>query len=315
MKRFGKSLFKTVVKFCYQRIFKKTISYSNPILGRSLMSTEETNEFIYKKLKSGDPFMAARYGGSENDVIASFIINRKLGTPISKSKFNYLCSLSGFFPNDIALLPKFVDVMEKSAEQADLLALWNWFLEDYIVDSFSPNASFTSLGSLEPWHSEIPWSMALEGKRVLVIHPFEESIKAQYLRREKLFPNSNVLPDFKLITLKAVQSLVDNKPAGYATWFDALESMISQIREIDFDIAIIGCGAYGFPLAAEVKRMNKQAIHLAGATQLLFGIKGKRWESGNYKPIYEKIFNEYWIRPLENEKPAKAENVEGACYW
>ena len=45
-----------------------------------------------------------------------------------------------------------------------------------------------------------------------------------------------------------------------------------------FDVAIIGCGAYGMPLAAMLKQAGKQAIHLGGATQLLFGIKGKRWE-------------------------------------
>ena len=53
--------------------------------------------------------------------------------------------------------------------------------------------------------------------------------------------------------------------------------------KIDFDVAIIGCGAYGFPLAAKLKQAGKQAIHLAGATQLLFGIKGKRWEEYQFQ--------------------------------
>lgn len=33
---------------------------------------------------------------------------------------------------------------------------------------------------------------------------------------------------------------------------------------------------YGFPLAAHVKHKGKQAIHLGGTLQLLFGIKGNR---------------------------------------
>ena len=48
------------------------------------------------------------------------------------------------------------------------------------------------------------------------------------------------------------------------------------MREIEFDVAIIGCGAYGLPLAVEAKRMGKQAIHMGGATQVLFGIKVNR---------------------------------------
>lgn len=45
--------------------------------------------------------------------------------------------------------------------------------------------------------------------------------------------------------------------------------------KINFDTAIIGCGAYGMPLAAQIKNAGRQAIHLGGAVQLLFGIKGE----------------------------------------
>lgn len=51
---------------------------------------------------------------------------------------------------------------------------------------------------------------------------------------------------------------------------------------VDYDIVLLGCGAYGFPLAAYAKRRGKQAIHMGGSLQLLFGIKGKRWEDQNY---------------------------------
>lgn len=91
--------------------------------------------------------------------------------------------------------------------------------------------------------------------------------------------------------------------------------MKNEINKTDFDIAIIGCGAYGFSLAAHVKRIGKKAVHLGGATQLLFGIIGKRWESAD---IYIKKFtfkNDYWVRPLESEKPNNSEKVEGSTYW
>lgn len=64
-------------------------------------------------------------------------------------------------------------------------------------------------------------------------------------------------------------------------------------------------------------QMGKKAIHLGGGTQLLFGIKGKRWE-GRYHgddTRFADLFNEYWTYPSENEKPQNAEKVEGGCYW
>ena len=91
--------------------------------------------------------------------------------------------------------------------------------------------------------------------------------------------------------------------------------MKEQCSKCDFDVAIIGCGAYGFPLAAEIKRMGKCAVHLGGATQLLWGITGRRWIQGNYHNFSNDVVNNYWVRPMDCEKPINAEEVEGGCYW
>lgn len=164
--------------------------------------------------------------------------------------------------------------------------------------------------NLEPYYEEeIPWSRILKGKKVLVIHPFADTITAQYAKRERLWENNDILPEFTLITLKAVQTQCGEIDFRFPTWFDALNYME---KKIDFDVALIGCGAYGLPLAAAVKEMGKQAIHLGGATQILFGIIGKRWEQS---PFFKAFMNEYWVRPSEEEKPKHADRVEGGCYW
>ena len=63
--------------------------------------------------------------------------------------------------------------------------------------------------------------------------------------------------------------------------------------------------------------LGKKAVHLGGSLQLLFGIKGKRWEDPNYNKNYNysELMNEYWIRPDERFKPQNAAQVEGGCYW
>ena len=99
--------------------------------------------------------------------------------------------------------------------------------------------------------------------------------------------------------------------------------MKKEIDSKEYDICLIGCGAYGFPLAAHIKRKGKKAVHLGGALQLLFGIKGKRWENPNYGVkewgipygSYSTLINQYWISPNQNEKPTNANQVENGCYW
>ena len=51
---------------------------------------------------------------------------------------------------------------------------------------------------------------------------------------------------------------------------------------------------------------------MGGSTQLMFGIKGKRWENTDGVRIF---FNKEWVRPSEKETIRQALNVEDGCYW
>ena len=136
------------------------------------------------------------------------------------------------------------------------------------------------------------------------------TISNQFKNKDKLF-DDGFWPECKLITYKAIQTIAGEKDTRFQNWFEALKYMITDIQKLNFDIAIIGCGAYGFPLAAAVKRMGKQAIHLGGATQLLFGIRGNRWENSELR----RFFNEYWVKPGIDEIPSHAGKIENGCYW
>ena len=124
--------------------------------------------------------------------------------------------------------------------------------------------------------------------------------------------SSQILPDFELVTLRAVQSIGGKGAEGFNDWFSALSYMETEINNIDFDIALLGCGAYGLPLGSYIKSIGKQAIVVGGCLQLLFGIMGKRWENDE---VIKEYINKYWVRPAENEKPYLAGNVEDGCYW
>lgn len=191
----------------------------------------------------------------------------------------------------------------------------------------SPSVPKIQLETLYPFFVERPWTRVLKGKRVLVIHPFEQTIIQQYSKRALLFENSDILPDFELITMKAVQTVAGNK-SEFEDWFAALHFMEEQIDKIKFDIALIGCGAYGLPLAAYIKRKGGKAIHVGGGLQLIFGILGRRWtmeypkiSPWHYLPSkdididYSPLFNQYWCYPLGIDTPQNTSAVEGACYW
>lgn len=278
------------------------------------MSRQETNDCLRSLIVKGKPFMAGRLGSVELKAM------RKLELPYlpsnlpgKKSAVINLCRNAGFFPEDIALERKFCQLMKQSCGQLDLAGVWFNPMEDYFLGKYGqPGLNVGLLGGLEPWYSEQPWTELLEGRRVMVIHPFAETIAAQYKIRDKIFPGTKLLPEFRLYTVKAVQTIAGVRDDRFVNWFEALEWMYSEAMKVPFDIAIIGCGAYGFPLAARLKAAGKMSVHLGGASQLLFGIKGKRWDED---PNVSRYYNDYWVRPSRREKPESAAVIEDACYW
>lgn len=281
---------------------------------RKIYAEEEAQAKVLEVLKRGKPCLIARFGGTEYSVFEQWLeIQSGKRKDYSDKIRRNIAELSGFFPATTENMNRFSQELAQVVGRADVMAVWFIRNEEQIMDRFCPHAEFIRLLSFEPILYQNPWSQYLKGKKVLVVHPFAKSIEQQYAKRCLLFENEKVLPDFELKTIKAVQSIADaSYKMPFADWFAALRYMKKQIAETDFDIAIIGAGAYGIFLADYCKQLGKQAIHLAGSTQMLFGIMGKRWLEN---PKLQHIFNQYWVRPLEEEKPQGAEKVEKGCYW
>lgn len=294
--------------------------YGAPRLG---LNIEYGNKLVKDALLKDEPVMIARMGTTECGTVLNYlgvkagrknplayITGRQHAWWWNGTAKRSFADVSGFFPTTDENLCRFGDLMLQDLKEADILvALTNH--EEYLKSYFM-YAKRITLPSMEPYFSINPWTHALQGKKVLVVHPMVETFKKQYAIREKIWPDG-LMPEFELLTLRAVQTVAGEK-SEYKDWFEALEWMKVEIEKIDFEIAIIGCGAYGFPLAAHVKRMGRKAVHTAGATQLLFGVKGKRWEVDPYQP-FTNFMNEHWVRPHTSETPKNAEIVEGGCYW
>lgn len=286
---------------------------------------DEASHIIIKLLNSDNPIMIARFGANELSTLVNYIgvkeQNKDIIGYIKGKKLPWWWNLNhiqgnmynaaGFFPPTIEKIEKFCELMLRDITEVDVLGSWLNH-EDLVIYK---NVKKIRLLLLDPFWSKTPWTKALKGKKVLVIHPFAELIEKQYQKRELLF-DKEILPEFELKTIKAVQSIA-GEPTEFKDWFEALESMKFLINATDFDICLIGAGAYGFHLAAHVKRIGKKAVHLGGSLQLLFGIKGKRWEDPNYNSEYNysALINKYWVYPDDKFKPKNAILVEGGCYW
>lgn len=280
--------------------------------GRKRASDIEINNALKCFIESGSPFMLGRMGATEMACVRTldFHIESKYQTVLDQ-----MHEWSGFFENTLEAGFKYLDLTKEAFKVADMLIYWEQPYYEYYIKKYSPkNTLIGDYDGMIPFlvDSKTPWTAALKGKKVVVVHPFSELIESQYKKRELLFPGTNILPEFELRTVKAVQTIAGNVDERFKSWFDALEWMYDEVIKEDFDVAIIGCGAYGFPLAAMIKRYGKQAIHMAGRTQLLFGIKGSRWEN---LPSYVNVWNQAWVWPDKGESVEGVKRVEDGCYW
>lgn len=273
---------------------------------QQIPSAIDGNNLLGHLLQSNRPFFAGRSGGTECEIVQIIHRHKQQVPHYVKERAH---RVAGIYPLTDDNYNKFVETYIEGIKTLDVVGVWGVVGYDWLVNTFCPDASYIRLVSLEPYYyPDNPWSAFLKNKKVLVVHPFSKSIENNFIKKNSLFQNTNILPDFNLITLKAEQNY-----SRKANWFESLEKMQNQLIKIDFDIAIIGCGAFGLPLGSFIKKyLNKTAIHIGGPVQILFGIMGKRWETN--KGIL-KFYNEYWTRPLPEETPESYMSVEQGCYW
>ncbi len=253
-------------------------------------------------------FLASRLGWMECYALGLW----DTGQHVEQSFIEKLRRHAGVFPPISNNFVDFCTIYSKAVERVDLLGLMQSPYEKRIVGKYNSGVRTCGLGSLEPYLNAAPWSRSLAGLRVLVVHSFADSILNQYREnRTKLFEDPQVLPEFELQCLRAPQTMLA-ETAGFSCWAEALGDLKKRVDAVDYDVAIIGCGAYGLPLGAHIKEKGKVAVHFGGAVQLLFGISGQRWRD---RPEFRAIMRDAWISPSESERPPGWEKIEEGCYW
>ena len=190
----------------------------------------------------------------------------------------------------------FRDLLDSIGEQNGSVSLLPYTFVERIVEG--------------QWTLFRAFSEALSGRRVLVVSPFARSIATNFDRRRSFFRNYDY-PEFELLTF--------NVPITYAglpddhyphdDWFATSTAMQQQIQQIDFDIALLGCGSYAMPLGIFIEQsMRRKAVFVGGALQLFFGILGRRYMNSYF---LDQINSEYFIRPLEAGRYRSQVNVAG----
>ena len=287
------------------------------------LSYRESVDFIRAGILSGKPFMAGKIGTGDNETMLRYMDIHDRESALVKAMKLFtgqrrpfwwdnsiragIGVCAGVFPPTVEGIEEFCRIYETYIPEMDGFASCADG-ESRIHARYCPNATPIAWESLFPLREGYSWFEALKGRRVLVVHPYEKSIRAQYEKALncELHNGQGSFPSFELMTYKPVNS-IGGKSNEFARWADALQHMIDDVSKLDFDIALVGCGVYGVPLSVHIKRMGRVAIHTGGSTQLIFGIKARIYDSWGF-------YNKNWIRALPEDVPSNMGLIENGRF-
>lgn len=290
------------------------------INGKKVGNQLQGNSIIRQLLRTNDPFLVSRYGTTE----ARFLLDVKRNGE-QKEITNYiwnLWKLSGVYPPDWNTAIQFFNAYSSVIPKIDVLGVRSspeefisWRLEEELIHEFPGPQRFIDIEALSPFNLDNPWTHELEGKKVLIVHPFVKTMSKQYQRRKELFTHPDFLPEFNPIWLRAPQTLGKEQDLKHGnSWMDSFTSVASEIDTLDFDVALIGCGAYGLPLGGVIKDSGRQALHIGGVLQVFFGVKWNRWRIEAALKLSDSVYKN-WVWPSKEETPENATEVENSVYW
>lgn len=232
---------------------------------------------------------------------------------------------AGVYPVTDLSIRTWVRDTTAAIRSTDLLVA-GWFAplaqeERVYLSKLGKSLAFLPLRALEPYYvpQELMWTRFLQFRRVAIVSAFAKTAMQQLEKRKDIWGERAVslLPEATYIPIQTGYApVLANGRAGWPgnpdSWQGAVEDIVQRVLESNAEIVLIGCGGLGMILGHRLKETGKVCIVMGGAIQVLFGIKGNRWQN---HPIISRFWNDAWVYPSEDETPAGSSSIENGCYW
>jgi len=287
------------------------------------MDINTGSSHIWATLDKGTPCLIGRNGTIETQVLSC--------GPAIEGMRKKLELNAGVFPSTEESVEAWIRAYKAALnciEDEPIVAGWYAPMkvaEERILKQYCLSDTYIPLRSLEPYYirpmmSSLRWTNLLDGKKVAVVTSFAKTVASQVKKSREIWgaeADTLLPPDVTWIPIQTGYSpeLAQGRatwPSDVTNWQDAVAYLKQKVVESGATVCIIGCGGLGMILGAALKKEGLQCIVMGGATQVLFGIKGRRWASHD---VISKMWTDGWVWPSLEETPGGAANVEGSCYW
>lgn len=279
-------------------------------------------------LKQDAGFAAGKLGLSEQALLLYPALLERCHTPQQRLALTLQtrqhCAVQmGLFPSSQEGMLSYAQRHATATRELDFLGLVGGRLEADLLDQLRPMGQTINLLELEPDRSipdrsEHCWLPELRGKRVLIVSSIAELLcqRANQSTFEAVWAKSGKswFAPAQVLSLHFPYCYDVRTQQRFGSSENLLEWIQQKIDPATFDLALIAGSSLGIPIAAAIKGMNRSAIALGGALQVLFGVGGLRW--WNDPHWREHHITPAWISVPSDQVPQVAGGyVDGGAYW
>ncbi len=290
------------------------------------------SERILRTMQSGKPFFIGRNGSTEQAALSFWFTLRKSGRTWPTDIRRNLYIGAGIWPPTDESLDKWAQEYMSALGLVDGLAA-GWYrpfanAESVLLDYAAPKAFRTPLRALETYYTlpEFRWTRHLANKKVAVVTSFSKTVAEQTSSPDRIYSIWKSMKEAGTIlplttTWIPIRSHFHSEvamgdstewPAEINNWDEAANYIVEGVKASGATVALIGCGALGMIIGGRLRQLGISVVVMGGAIQVLFGIKGRRWERHE---VISKFWSESWVWPSESETPRGSLKIEGGCYW
>lgn len=281
--------------------------------------------YITTKFNKEDNFIIPRISGMENNFAYIGKIRKNVGqTPTVLFKYLEAFTHSmkvneGIKLSSITSVMKFSELYLDSFKSSEMFSIresWGEYIKSikmshkYILDTYSEGRVMIWCHAMDVFNyiHNTPWTLALRGKRVLIITSFADTVKDKIPIREKIY-GIDLFPECEITTMLPPQTQSDNESREFDVELDEFLEKLDGIKET-YDVALVSCGGYSNLVCNHIFKTGKSAIYVGSTLPMMFGIVEKCWTQKR-KDIIELYENDSWSR-IEacEDKRGEFTNVE-----
>lgn len=262
-------------------------------------------QYITDKLSNNNQFIIPRIGGIENDVaiIGSNTSLHDSDSQYINSIFVEMKNTLGIQLSNLKSINNYSNQYLNAFENCDVYTGWEPWGSEYNKIKKSHDSIRTLYATKQILWARVldiynyipsnPWTLALKGKRVLIISLFADEMREKDNIRHKIY-GIDLFPECNIMYIKSPHTHGDKSSHVFTKELENFNARLDAMSG-NYDIALVSAKGYGNLICSHIYNTRHSAINIGDVLQMYYGIIEQEYMM-KYADVLRCYINEHWTR-------------------